>query len=64
MEIILDYNKQFGTSHTINEFDLYYQDVQRRIKDQKWTNKELPHKRKLILPLLWICCLQGLIVNI
>lgn len=28
MEIIADYNDQFGTNHTINEFDLYYQDVQ------------------------------------
>jgi len=32
-EIIADYNKQFGSNHSINEFDIYYQDVQRRIKD-------------------------------
>ena len=37
--IIADYNNQFVSSHTINEFDLYYQDVQRRIKNQKYSNK-------------------------
>nr|WP_237718507.1 hypothetical protein [Flavobacterium sp. F52] len=36
IEIIDDYNKQFGSNHNINEFDGYYQDVQKRIKDQKW----------------------------
>ncbi len=59
MEIILDYNKQFGTSHTINEFDLYYQDVQRRIKDQKWTNKELPHKKKIDITIVVDMLLTG-----
>ena len=36
IEIIDDYNNQFRTNHSINEFDGYYQDVQKRIKDQKW----------------------------
>ena len=45
MEIIADYNLQFGTNHTINEFDLYYQDVQRRIKDQKYPNSDLPREQ-------------------
>ncbi len=31
--IIADYNARYGTNHSINEFDLYYQDVQKRIKD-------------------------------
>jgi type I restriction enzyme, R subunit len=35
--IIEDYNTQFGTNHSICEFDLFYQDVQRRIKDQKYS---------------------------
>src|SRR5690606_30070190 len=30
--IIDDYNAQYGTNHNINEFDLYYQDVQQRSK--------------------------------
>lgn len=47
IEIIADYNKQFGTNHSINEFDLYYQDVQKRIKDQKYSNKDYPHKNKI-----------------
>lgn len=44
--IIADYNRQYGTNHTINEFDLYYQDVQQRIKDHKYLNADLPHKGK------------------
>lgn len=47
IEIIADYNQQFDTNHSINEFDLYYQDVQRRIKDQKYNNKDYPHKNKI-----------------
>src|SRR5690606_5976546 len=34
--IIADYNARFGTNHRIEEFDQYYQDVQRRIKDQQY----------------------------
>lgn len=45
--IIADYNKQFGTNHSISEFDLYYQDVQQRIKDQKYSNKDYPQKNKI-----------------
>ncbi len=45
--ILTDYNKQFGTEHRITEFDLYYQDVQTRIKDQKFSNKDYPHKNKI-----------------
>lgn len=39
--IIADYNSQFGTNHKIGEFDLYYQDVQKRIKDQQWPDADL-----------------------
>jgi len=42
--IIADYNQQYGTNHTINEFDNYYQDVQQRIKDHKYPNADLPRK--------------------
>ncbi|MFC1224205.1 type I restriction endonuclease subunit R [Pedobacter sp. BG31] len=45
--IINDYNKQYGTNHTITEFDQYYQDVQQRIKDQKYTNADYPHANKI-----------------
>lgn len=59
MEIIADFNLQYGTNHTINEFDLYYQDVQKRIKDQKWTNKELPHKEKIDITIVVDMLLTG-----
>lgn len=45
--IIDDYNKLYGTNHSINEFDLYYQDIQRRIKDHKYNNKEYSHNNKI-----------------
>jgi type I restriction enzyme, R subunit len=40
-EIITSYNARFGTNHRIEEFDLYYQDVQQRIKDQQWPDADL-----------------------
>jgi len=42
--IIATYNERFGTNHSVGEFDLYYQDVQQRIKDQKFPNADLPRK--------------------
>ncbi|WP_429929952.1 type I restriction endonuclease subunit R [Agrobacterium vitis] len=39
--IIADYNAHYGTNHKIGEFDLYYQDVQKRIKDQQWPDADL-----------------------
>ncbi len=39
--ILADYNSHFGTNHKIGEFDLYYQDVQKRIKDQQWPDADL-----------------------
>lgn len=45
--IINDYNEQYGTNHNINEFDLYYQDVQKRIKDHKYSNADYAHKNKI-----------------
>jgi type I restriction enzyme R subunit len=40
-EIIAGYNARFGTNHRVEEFDLYYQDVQQRIKDQQWPEADL-----------------------
>lgn len=45
--IINDYNKQYGNNHRITDFDLYYQDVQQRIKFQKFSNTDYPHKNKI-----------------
>jgi type I restriction enzyme R subunit len=57
--IIDDYNQQYGTSHTINEFDLYYQDVQQRIKDQKYTNADYAHKNKIDIVIVVDMLLTG-----
>jgi type I restriction enzyme R subunit len=45
--IIADYNAAYSTNHSINEFDLYYQDIQKRIKDQQYPNQDLPHAQKI-----------------
>ncbi len=58
-EIIADYNKQYGTNHSINEFDLYYQDLQSRIKNQKYSNKDVPHKDKIDLTIVVDMLLTG-----
>ena len=42
--IIADYNSRYAANHAIGEFDLYYQDVQKRIKDQQFPNADLPRK--------------------
>jgi len=57
--ILADYNKQYGANHHINEFDLYYQDVQKRIKDQKYTNADYPHQNKIDLTIVVDMLLTG-----
>ncbi|MEQ1733904.1 MAG: type I restriction endonuclease subunit R [Bacteroidia bacterium] len=59
IKIIADYNVQFETNHSINEFDLYYQDVQLRIKDQKYTNKDYSHKNKIDITIVVDMLLTG-----
>ena len=59
IEIIEDYNKQFGTNHHINEFDGYYQNVQARIKEQKYSNKDYPHKNKIDITIVVDMLLTG-----
>ena len=39
--ILASYNTRYGTNHSISEFDLYYQDVHKRIKDQQWPEADL-----------------------
>ena len=57
--IISDYNQQYGTNHSIVEFDLYYQDVQQRIKDHKYTNADYAHKNKIDLVIVVDMLLTG-----
>ena len=57
--IIADYNAQYGSNHSIGEFDLYYQDVQKRIKDQQYPNADLPHAKKIDITLVVDMLLTG-----
>jgi len=57
--IIADYNAQYGSNHSIGEFDLYYQDVQKRIKDQQYPNADLPHAQKIDITLVVDMLLTG-----
>ncbi|GAA4461772.1 hypothetical protein GCM10023189_37650 [Nibrella saemangeumensis] len=58
-QIIADYNSQYGTNHSINEFDLYYQDIQLRIKNQKYSNQDYPHKNKIDITIVVDMLLTG-----
>lgn len=57
--IIADYNHQYGTNHDINNFDLYYQDVQQRIKDQQYTNRDYSHENKIDITIVVDMLLTG-----
>jgi type I restriction enzyme R subunit len=57
--IIADYNRQYGTNHDIKNFDLYYQDMQKRIKDQQYPNSDLPHDQKIDITIVVDMLLTG-----
>lgn len=57
--IIDDYNTKYKTNHGINDFDLYYQDVQKRIKDQQYTNADYPHENKIDIVIVVDMLLTG-----
>jgi type I restriction enzyme R subunit len=57
--ILADYNTRYGTNHTLGEFDLYYQDVQKRIKDQQWPNADFPHAQKIDITIVVDMLLTG-----
>ncbi|EIJ41081.1 type I site-specific deoxyribonuclease, HsdR family [Beggiatoa alba B18LD] len=59
MAIIADYNARYGTNYSINEFDLYYQDVQKRIKDQQYPNSDLSHSQKIDIVIVVDMLLTG-----
>ena len=58
-EILADYNTRYGTNHTIGEFDLYYQDVQKRIKDQQWPNADYAASKKIDITIVVDMLLTG-----
>ena len=57
--ILADYNSRYGSNHTISEFDLYYQDVQKRIKDQQWPNADYPVAKKIDITIVVDMLLTG-----
>jgi type I restriction enzyme, R subunit len=57
--ILADYNTRFGTNHSLSEFDLYYQDVQKRIKDQQWPNADYPAAKKIDITIVVDMLLTG-----
>ena len=57
--IMADYNTRYCTNHTVSEFDLYYQDVQKRIKDQQWPNADYPAAQKIDLTIVVDMLLTG-----
>lgn len=57
--ILTDYNERYGGNHSIGEFDLYYQDVQKRIKDQQWPNADYPHAQKIDITIVVDMLLTG-----
>jgi type I restriction enzyme R subunit len=57
--IIDDYNQRYKTNHYASEFDLYYQDVQTRIKTQQFPNSDVPHARKIDIVIVVDMLLTG-----
>jgi type I restriction enzyme R subunit len=57
--ILADYNARYGTSHRLSDFDLYYQDVQKRIKDQQWPNSDYPAAQKIDITIVVDMLLTG-----
>ena len=57
--ILADYNARYGSNHKLSEFDLYYQDVQKRIKDQQWPNADYPHAQKIDITIVVDMLLTG-----
>ena len=59
IEIIADYNEKYNCNRSINEFDLYYQDVQQRIKDQQYSNQDFPQSEKIDITIVVDMLLTG-----
>ena len=57
--IIAAYNGQYTTNHRLTEFDAYYQDVQDRIKSQRFSSNDVPHKDKIDITIVVDMLLTG-----
>ncbi len=58
-KIIKNYSDQYRIEHSINNFDLYYQDVQKRIKDQKYPNSDYSYENKIDITIVVDMLLTG-----
>ena len=58
-DIIADYNACYRTNHDINNFDLYYQDIQKRIKDQQYPDHDYSRGQKIDLVIVVDMLLTG-----
>lgn len=57
--ILADYNARYGANHKLSEFDLYYQDIQKRIKDQQWPNADYSAAQKIDITIVVDMLLTG-----
>ncbi|MEM5947921.1 type I restriction endonuclease subunit R [Spirochaetia bacterium 38H-sp] len=57
--IIADYNARYGTNFDLSTFDGYYQDIQNRIKAQKYPNRDLPREKKIDITIVVDMLLTG-----
>ncbi len=57
--IISDYNVQYGTNYGISEFDPYYQDIQKRIKDHEYTIEVHPREKRIDIVIVVDMLLTG-----
>ena len=57
--IIADYNARYGTNFDLSTFDGYYQDIQSRIKNQKYPNRDVPHEKKIDVTIVVDMLLTG-----
>ncbi|MCY4307931.1 MAG: type I restriction endonuclease subunit R [Rhodobacteraceae bacterium] len=53
--IINNYNQLYDVTNDIRNFDSYYQDIQQRIKDQKFPNKDLPGRGSEKIDITIVC---------
>jgi len=59
IDIIADYNAQYSTNHSINDFDAYYKDVQERIKHQQYVGSGLDRKQSIDITIVVDMLLTG-----
>jgi type I restriction enzyme R subunit len=57
--IIADYNERYGVDYSVAEFDSYYQDVQRRINDHKYSSADYPRAGKIDVTIVADMLLAG-----